>query len=188
MTEEQRLTRNQIECLLFIAGDPVPVAELARTLAQPVPETRKLLEEMASDWEQEGRGIQIYLTEDTVQMVSNRSYIGLIETLLQPDRSRAVSRSMLETLAIIAYRQPVTRGDIEEVRGVRCEYTVAQLQKMGLIEPVGRRDTPGKPVLFATTDAFLRKFGLHSLQELPEFSKFSETRVEWKEEDEITNV
>ena len=81
---------------------------------------------------------------------------------------------MLETLAIVAYRQPVTRSEIEAVRGVRCEYAVSQLQKLGLIEPVGRRDTVGKPVLLGTTDKFLRKFGLHSLEELPEFSRFSQ--------------
>lgn len=81
---------------------------------------------------------------------------------------------MLETLAVVAYRQPVTRADIEAVRGVRCEYAVSQLQKLGLIAAVGRKDAVGKPTLFGTTDRFLRHFGLHSLEELPEFSRFSE--------------
>jgi len=80
---------------------------------------------------------------------------------------------MLETLAVVAYRQPVTRADIEAVRGVRCEYAVGQLQKLGLIAACGHKDTPGRPVLFGTTDKFLRQFGLHSLEELPEFSEFS---------------
>ena len=84
-------------------------------------------------------------------------------------------KHLLETLAIVAYRQPVTRADIEAVRGVRCEYAVTQLQKLGLIVQVGRRDTVGKPALFGTTDQFLRQFGLHSLEELPEFLRFSET-------------
>ena len=89
---------------------------------------------------------------------------------------------MLETLAIVAYRQPVTRAEIENVRGVRCEYAVTQLQKLGLIQAVGRKDVIGKPMLYGTTDAFLRKFGLHNLSELPPLP------LEESKEDEVQPV
>lgn len=88
---------------------------------------------------------------------------------------------MLETLAVVAYKQPVTRGEIEEIRGVRCEYAVTQLQKLGLISVSGRKDVPGRPLLFVTTDAFLHKFRLHSLEELP-------TLPEMPAPEEIDNV
>ena len=85
---------------------------------------------------------------------------------------------MLETLSIIAYRQPVTRSDIEAVRGVRCDYSVSQLLKLGLIQEMGRKDSVGRPMTFGTTDAFLRQFGIHSIQELPEYGVFSEEETE----------
>lgn len=173
MTERERLF-DRIECMLFVAGDPVPVTEIARVLELPEKEARALLTEMERSYREAGRGLRPLITEETAQLISNPDYVRDIEELLQPERTRSVSQSMLETLAIVAYRQPVTRADIETVRGVRCEYAVTQLQKLGLIVQVGRRDTVGKPALFGTTDRFLRQFGLHSLEELPEFLRFSQ--------------
>lgn len=173
MTERERLY-DRIECMLFVAGDPVPVTEIARVLELPEKEARALLTEMERSYREAGRGLRPLITEETAQLISNPDYVRDIEELLQPERTRSVSQSMLETLAIVAYRQPVTRADIEAVRGVRCEYAVTQLQKLGLIVQVGRRDTVGKPALFGTTDRFLRQFGLHSLEELPEFLRFSQ--------------
>ena len=171
MTERERLY-DRIECMLFVAGDPV--TEIARVLELPEKEARALLTEMERSYREAGRGLRPLITEETAQLISNPDYVRDIEELLQPERTRSVSQSMLETLAIVAYRQPVTRADIEAVRGVRCEYAVTQLQKLGLIVQVGRRDTVGKPALFGTTDRFLRQFGLHALEELPEFLRFSQ--------------
>lgn len=168
---------HMIECLLFVAGDPVEIADLARVLEVSAEEMRTLLKEMEWTYRTEGRGIQLHVTDQTAQLISSREFIDAVEQLLQPEKTRSVSQSMLETLAVVAYRQPVTRADIEDVRGVRCEYAVSQLQKLGLIAAVGRRDTPGKPVLFGTTDKFLRQFGLHGVDELPDFSKFSELAI-----------
>lgn len=174
MTEENKAVRNRIEALLFVAGDPVSAVELSHALDIPVADIRGILQDMEEEYRTEERGIQLFLTEETAQLVSNRAYFDTIEAMLQPERQRNASQSILETLAVVAYRQPVTRADIEEVRGVRCDYAVSQLQHMGLIQMVGRKDSPGKPMQFGTTDAFLRKFGLHSLQELPEFTRFVE--------------
>ncbi|MDO4493282.1 MAG: SMC-Scp complex subunit ScpB [Clostridia bacterium] len=163
----------KIECLLFVSGEPVPVTELARVLGLSKPQTASVLKSMEKEYTASERGVLPFVTEDTVQLISNRAYIGLVEDLLQPEKSRNVSKSMLETLAVVAYRQPCTRADIEEVRGVRCEYAVSKLTELGYITEVGRKDTLGHPVLFGTTDLFLRKFGLHSLDELKDFSDFT---------------
>lgn len=156
-----------VECLLFVAGEPVLITEIARVLEQDEASVKALLYEMEMTYREEGRGICLMTTDDTAQLVSNRDYISYVETLLQPEQKKSVSQSIMETLAVIAYKQPVTRAEIESIRGVRCEYAVSQLIKLGLIAAIGRKDVIGKPMLYATTDTFLHKFGLHSLSELP---------------------
>ena len=158
-----------IECILFISGEPVTFAELMDALDMTQLELQSVLQRMDSLYTQEERGIQLYMTEQTVQLVSNRSYAPIVEKLLQPVQTKSFSQSMLETLSIIAYKQPVTRSQIEGVRGVRCDYSVNQLLQMGMIQEVGRKDAVGRPMMFGTTDAFLRQFGLHSIKELPQF-------------------
>lgn len=169
---------NPIECMLFVAGDPVAITELARVLDVPTPKMRNLLAEMEYYYRVEGRGVQLLVTADTAQLVSNRDYIEQVKQLVNPDETKSVSQSLLETLAVIAYRQPVTRSDVERVRGVRCDYAVAQLVKLGLIVEVGRKDVVGHPTLFGTTDQFLRQFGIHSVDEMPNFSHYSQEIIE----------
>ena len=170
----EHVLRHKIECMLFVAGDPVAIAELARVLDLPTPKTRTLLSEMEYSYRVEGRGVQLLVTHDTAQLVSNRDYIEEVKQLVNPDETKNVSQSLLETLAVIAYRQPVTRADVERVRGVRCDYAVTQLQKLGLIVEVGRKDVVGHPTLFGTTDKFLRQFGIHAVDEMPNFLHYSQ--------------
>ena len=179
ITDERQLgLYHRIECMLFVAGDPVAIAELARVLDMPTAEVRKLLSGMEKAYREAGRGVQLLVTNDTAQLMSNRAYVSDVRALLQPDEVRNVSQSLLETLAIIAYRQPVTRADVERVRGVRCDYATSQLVKLGLIQEVGRKDAVGRPVLFGTTDRFLRQFGIHSVEEMPEFLRYSQESTE----------
>ena len=170
----EQVLRHKIECMLFVAGDPVAIAELARVLDLPTPKTRTLLSEMEYSYRVEGRGVQLLVTHDTAQLVSNRDYIEEVKQLVNPDETKNVSQSLLETLAVIAYRQPVTRADVERVRGVRCDYAVTQLQKLGLIVEVGRKDVVGHPTLFGTTDKFLRQFVIHAVDEMPNFLHYSQ--------------
>lgn len=172
---------NRLECMLFVAGDPVPVVELARVLKLSRGEAQAVLSEMEESFKASRRGVQLLVTEETAQLISNRDYISDVEQLLNPLEKRSVSQSLLETLAVVAYRQPVTRADIENVRGVRCDYAVSQLLRIGLIAEAGRKDVVGKPMLFCTTDRFLRYFGIHSLDEMPEFLKFSQQDAEAEE-------
>ncbi len=156
-----------IESLMYVSGEPIGFAELQRVFDLSEAEVKQALNEMLEGMIAEGRGIIPFITEKTVQLVTNPAYNAQIVKLLAPPEERSMSDSMMETLSVIAYRQPVTRADIESVRGVRCEYSVSQLLKQGLICELGRKDCVGRPMLFGTTDAFLRKFGLHSLDELP---------------------
>ena len=179
--DEKRIEQvlwHKIECMLFVAGDPVAITELARVLDLPMPKTRNLLSEMEYSYRVEGRGVQLLVTHDTAQLVSNRDYIEDVKKLVNPDETKNVSQSLLETLAVIAYRQPVTRSDVERVRGVRCDYAVTQLQKIGLIVEVGRKDVVGHPTLFGTTDKFLRQFGIHAVDEMPNFPYYSQEILE----------
>ncbi|HWQ97592.1 MAG TPA: SMC-Scp complex subunit ScpB [Clostridia bacterium] len=169
---------HKIECMLFVAGDPVAITELARVLDLPMQKMRHALSEMEYSYKVEGRGVQLLATNDTVQLVSNRDYIEEVKRLVNPDETKSVSQSLLETLAVIAYRQPVTRSDVERVRGVRCDYAVTQLQKLGLIVEVGRKDVVGHPTLFGTTDRFLRQFGIHTVDEMPNFQHYSQEILE----------
>ncbi len=175
---EDNALYHKIECMLFVAGDPVALTELARVLDCPLAAARETLGGMERLYREQGRGIQLLVTKDTAQLVSNRDYIEDVKRLVNPDETKNVSQSLLETLAIIAYRQPVTRADIERVRGVRCDYAVTQLVKLGLITDVGRKDVVGHPTLFGTTDKFLHQFGIHSVDEMPDFSHYSQEVIE----------
>ena len=162
-----------IESILFVSGEPVSLPALQRALDVTELELRGILARMEKQYVESARGIQLYQTADTVQLVSNRRYAKYVEEFLQPVQTKSFSQAMLETLSIVAYKQPVTRNDIEAIRGVRCDYSVSQLLKLGLIQELGRKDAVGRPMLFGTTDAFLRQFGLHALEELPSYETFS---------------
>ena len=156
-----------VEAVLFAGGDPVPVSALAQALDVTELELRPIIEAMIDRYRFERRGIQIIRVEDAVQMSTNAAYGDVVQAVLAPRRSRPLSQSALETLSVIAYRQPVTRREIEEIRGVSSDYSMEVLLKRGLIREAGTADRLGKPMLFATTDEFLRCFALESLLQLP---------------------
>ena len=151
---------SKIESILFVAGEPVLLSELCRGLELTEGELKQKLFELQLSYEAEDRGLRLFTTA-----AENAE---AVEAVLNPTQQRSLSNSVLETLAIVAYRQPVTRGEIEEVRGVRCEYAVERLLKLGLIAVSGRKDVPGRPMLLVTTDTFLHKFDLTSLDDLPQ--------------------
>ncbi|MBO4384886.1 MAG: SMC-Scp complex subunit ScpB [Clostridia bacterium] len=156
-----------LESVLFVTGEPIPKAEVARIFELSGPELDELIGIMEKDYIERKRGIRLYSTGDTLQLVTDPGNNEWLIKLLAPPQEKNLSESIMETLSVIAYRQPVTRADIEAVRGVRCEYAVSQLIKQGFIKELGRKDVVGRPMLFGTTDAFLRRFGLHDLSELP---------------------
>ena len=156
-----------LEAILFAAGESVPVARLSLVLAADETEILRVAEELAETYRREGRGMRILLLEDTLQMCSAPEYAPLITKTLEQRRPPMLSQPALETLAIVAYFQPVTRAYVDRVRGVDSSYTVSALVERGLIEVCGRLDVPGRPSLFRTTDVFLRTMGVRTLSELP---------------------
>lgn len=153
-----------MEALLFVAEEPVDVSVLARSLGVSRARMERALEDLAG--ELAGRGIRLQRTGDLVQLVSAPEWARYVERFLGAEYPR-LSDAALETLAIIAYRQPVTRAVIESIRGVNSDGALSTLLHRGLIEAVGRADTVGRPVLFGTTVRFLEYFGLEKPEDLP---------------------
>ena len=156
-----------VEAVLFAAGEPVPMARLSLVLGVSEEDVRHAARELAERLESEQRGIRVLQLGDKLQMCSAPEYASVIVKALEQRKPPMLSQPALETLAIVAYYQPVTRAYIDLVRGVDSSYTVGMLCERGLIEVGGRLDVPGRPSLFRTTDQFLRIMGIHELDELP---------------------
>ena len=159
--------KSALEAVLFAAGDPVPIARLSLSFAIPPEEIESAAMKLAEEYEQEERGIRLLRMEDRLQLCSAPDYASLITRTLEQRRPPMLSAAALETLAVVAYYQPVTRAVIEKMRGVDSSYTISTLQDRGLIETCGKLEAPGRPTLYATTDAFLRVMGIETLQQLP---------------------
>ncbi len=166
-----------IESVLFAAGEPVDVEKLSDILDIDTKSTRAVVTALADKYDREMRGLRIIRLEDSYQMCTRREYSDYISKLVEPRRSLSLSNAAMEVLAIVAYKQPVTRAVIEQIRGVSCDTLVNKLLEKNFIEEVGRLDTPGRPMLFGTTDEFLRCFGIESVMELPEFDERSQDPV-----------
>ena len=157
-----------VEAILFVAGDPVNVAELAHSMNLTEGEMDEVLNELARTYVEGGRGIRLNRNGGAAYLSIDPARARTVETFLQPMKKQALSQAVLETLSVIAYRQPVTKAEIELVRGVKCDYSVQSLLAKGLIEEVGRKDALGRPILYGTTGSFLRHFCISSLSELPQ--------------------
>ena len=156
-----------VEAILFVAGDPVRVEDLAHAMNLTSSEMNEALSALSDHLTLENRGIQLNRSGETVFLSIRPQYAPQVDAFLQPLQKRPLSQAVLETLSIIAYRQPCTRGDVESIRGVKCDYSVQSLLNKGFIEECGVRETLGRPTLYKTTDAFLKHFGMESLDDLP---------------------
>ena len=156
-----------IEAILFTMGDSVELEKIAAAIGHDEKTTRKLIHNMMDRYEDEDRGVRIIELDNAFQMCTKKEmYEYLIRVAKQPKRY-VLTDVLLETLSIIAYRQPVTKLEIEKIRGVKSDHAVNKLVEYGLVEETGRLDAPGRPILFGTTEEFLRRFSVHSLDELP---------------------
>ena len=158
-----------IEAILFAAGYPVKSAKIAEVLGLEEKDTKNIIEHMSKDYNDPGskRGINLLMFPDTCQLSTKEQYAPYIREALGIRRGGNLSASSMEVLAIVAYNQPVTRSFVDQVRGVDSSYAMNSLIDKALIEPCGRLDAPGRPMLYVTTEKFLRVFGLSSLSELP---------------------
>lgn len=159
-----------VEAVLFTMGTSVETSRLAAAIEQDEQTTRRLVRNMMDKYNAKDRGICIIELEDSFQMCTKKEYYdNLIRVVSQP-KKHTLTDSALETLSIIAYKQPVTRLEVEQIRGVKSDYAVNKLLEYNLITELGRLDAPGRPILFGTTEEFLRSFGLSSVDDLPELS------------------
>lgn len=159
-----------LEALLFVSGDAVEIQDIKEKLNVSEEELNEAFETLKKRFS-EDKGIHILKYGTKLQFCSNPEYVDSVSAVINPVREKELTKAMLETLAIIAYKQPVTRGEIEELRRVDSSYAVQMLSRLNMITVVGRKDAIGKPLLFGTTDDFLRHFSLTGLNDLPEYEE-----------------
>ena len=178
----KKTMRSALETMMFMWGGPLEVKDAAEVLEADRSEVRELFRELMDEYEQEGRGIRIRETGDAFCFVTHAENDMFVKKLCTPVRVRRLSQAALEVLAIIAYRQPVTRSEIDSIRGIKSDRVIDGLLDKNLIEVKGRSEGVGRPLIYATTKEFLRKFGFASLRDLPEVPEYEEMRREREEE------
>ena len=159
--------KGRIEAILFVAGEAVSIRDMAKALQIDEKELKAALKEIGSEYDYEQRGFMLKRFGDKVQLATRPLYSEDVLRLLQPVQQQSLSQTAMETLAVVAYKQPVTRAEVEQIRGVKCDYSLQSLMMKGLIQEAGRKDTIGRPILYATTDTFLSHFGIQGLEDLP---------------------
>lgn len=181
---EIKLVEAQIEAILFAMGEAVELDRLAAALDHDEETIRKILHSMMDEYENEERGIHIIELDGAFQLCTKPSLYEAIMKITHVPKKHILTDVLLETLSIIAYKQPVTRLQIEAIRGVKCDHAVNKLIEYDLICEMGRMDAPGRPILFGTTEEFLRSFGLQSLDSLPVMNreKIEDFKLEAEEE------
>lgn len=160
--------RGIIEGLLFAAGEAVSIKEIAHIINEDINETERLLIDMKNIFDYERRGIQIKKIQDQYQLATRSEHYDYIKQIMVTKNIIGLSKAALETLAIVAYKQPVTRMDIESLRGVKCERSLQKLIDKSLVKITGRLNSPGKPMVYATTNEFLKYIGIETLDQLPD--------------------
>lgn len=185
MTEEQRVwTEAALEAVLFTMGQSVETKVLAKAVELEEAEVIEVLHHMMERYESADRGLKLIELEDSFQMCTKSEYYETLIKVAREPKRHVLSDVVLETLAIIAYKQPITRAEIEKIRGVSSDHAVNKLVEYNLVCEVGRLNAPGRPILFATTEEFLRKFGVGKLEELPslDLAQVEEIKAEVEEE------
>ena len=169
LTEEetQGTLAGRIEAILFVAGEPVRIEELAKALKVTVRAVENEVIKLRDEYDFHQRGFVLKRFGHQVQLATRALYAADVVHLLQPVQKQSLTQAAMETLAVVAYKQPVTRAEVEQVRGVKCDYSIQSLVNKELIMEVGRKDTLGRPILYGTTENFLAHFGLTTLEDLP---------------------
>lgn len=165
---DRKSIKSAFESMLFIWGQPLPAKDAADTLDISKKDAIELFKELMDEYEKEDRGIRIRRIDESFQFITNPENADVVKRLCTPVKIKRLSQAALEVLAIIAYRQPVTKGEIDAIRGVKCDRVIEGLLRKDLIREKGRSEAVGRPILYATTDTFLKSFGFEDLSELPE--------------------
>lgn len=178
---DKREIKSIIEALLFTWGDPLSIEDIKEVINLQKKEIKEIMEEMIDDFNYMRRGVQIIRINDSYQLSTRPEHFEWIKKLCTPKSNKGLSSAALETLTIIAYKQPITKGEIEVIRGVKCDKALNSLLEKNLIKEVGRLEKTGRPIIYGTTDNFLKHFGLQTLDELPKLKDINETDIDFEE-------
>ena len=165
---------NILESILFVSGNPVPINIIAEKLGVSEKDVRDAAKKLQERYAEKG-GLRLLVFNKKMQLSSNPEYKDYVSSVLNPIKEREFTRTILECSAIIAYKQPITKGELEALRGLNCDYAIHTLLDLKMIEPVGRKDAVGRPILYATTDNFLKRFRLNSIEDLPDYDELMES-------------
>ncbi len=182
---ERAKAKAVLEAILFTMGDSVEIDRLAEVIEEDAKTVREILDEMARDYLSDDRGIGLTTLDNAVQLCTKGELYEYLVKIAKTPKKNVLTDTLLETLSIIAYKQPVTRLEIEKVRGVSCDHAVNKLLEFDLITEVGRLDAPGRPLLFGTTEQFLRSFGVKSIEDLPELNPVQIEEFKLQAESEV---
>lgn len=182
--------KSAIEALLFASGDPLSLQDLINHLEEKSKIIEIIIQDMIEEYENSNRGIKLICIKGSYQLVTKSENADYIQKLLKKNKRQSLSQASIESLAIVAYKQPITRIDIDEIRGVKSESAIQRLIERDLIKEIGRLEVPGRPILYGTTEEFLRQFELKDLQDLPSLDLFGQDdskddQIEGMEENEI---
>ena len=170
MEESITWLEGAIEAILFSMGEAIPLKELSKALEVDEPTLEKIINNLMDKYDFEDRGIKLVKLEDSYQLCTKNEYYDVLSKLVNMPKKHVLTDTLMETLSIVAYKQPITRQEIEAIRGVSCVHAINKLVEYNLIAEVGRLDAIGRPILFGTTEDFLRSFGVQSMDELPVIS------------------
>jgi len=184
---EREKAEQVLEAVLFTMGESVELSKLADVIEEDKNTTKEILYGMKEKYKEQNRGMDIIELDGSFQMCSRAELYDYLIKIAKNPRKYVLSDTVLETLSIIAYKQPVTKVEIEKIRGVSCDFAVNKLLEYNLITELGRLDAPGRPLLFGTTEEFLRSFGVKSLEELPELNaeQMEEFKLQAEEEAQL---
>ncbi|MFR1831600.1 MAG: SMC-Scp complex subunit ScpB [Lachnospiraceae bacterium] len=174
-----------VEAVLFTMGQSVEVRQLAAALGEDRETAKQAVTRLQERYQKEKRGMQIIELEDAYQMCTRAEYYPNLIRVASAPKKQVLTEVVLETLSIIAYKQPITKMEIEKIRGVKSDHAVNKLVEYNLVYEVGRLDAPGKPALFATTEEFLRRFGVGSTEDLPDLNPEQEEEIKIEVEEEL---
>ncbi|HBJ1650240.1 UNVERIFIED_ORG: segregation/condensation protein B [Clostridium botulinum] len=173
---QKKSLKSGIEALLFASGEPLTAKELSIYLEEELKIIENTIQEMMEEYDTQERGIKLISIKGSYQLVTKSENSTYIQKLLKKSKRQSLSQASLESLSIIAYQQPITRIDIDEIRGVKSESALQRLLERDLIKEVGRLEVPGRPILYGTTEEFLRQFGIKDLNQLPSLDFFEEDK------------
>ncbi|MBS4539961.1 SMC-Scp complex subunit ScpB [Clostridium sp. D2Q-11] len=171
---DTRELKSIIEGVLYIWGEPLSIGSLSEVLEIDKDTIIEIMEEMINEFNYNRRGLQIIQIKDSYQLCTRSEHYEYIKKLVVQKNSKGLSNAALETLSIISYKQPITRVEIESIRGVKCDKSINTLIEKGLVEEKGRLDRTGKPIIYGTTDNFLKHFGLKDISELPKLKELKD--------------